>query len=300
VSARELAVVTGAFSYTGRYIAERLLAEGVAVRTLTRKTGRGHPLAGAVEVAPYAFDDPAALAESLRGARVFYNTYWIRYPSGSATFEQALERTRRLFAAAANAGVDRVVQLSVANASEHSRFAYFRGKALVERELSASGLSHAIVRPTLIFGPEDILLNNIAWLLRRFPLFVIPGDGRYRIQPVAAEDVADIAVDLGGRSDDVTVEAAGPETYSFEDLVRVVAAAVGSTARLVHAPARVALALGRVVEWPLGDALLTREELGGLMASVLTSDAPPLARRSLREWIAANSPHLGRRYAHPR
>jgi uncharacterized protein YbjT (DUF2867 family) len=300
VSARELAVVTGAFTYTGRYIAERLLAQGIAVRTLTRKTGSGHPLEGKVDVARYAFNDARALAETFRGARVFYNTYWIRFGTSTATFARAVELTRQLVAAAAEAGVRRVVQLSVTNASERSPFPYFRAKALVERDVRASGVSHAIVRPTLVFGRGDILLNNVAWLLRRFPVFVIPGDGHYRIQPVAAEDVAELAVALGQRSDDITLDAAGRETYDFEDLVRLTARAVGSRARLAPAPPRVALAFGRVIGLAVRDTVLTHEELDALMASVLTSGETPLGRRSLRAWIEANADDLGVGYARPR
>ncbi|MDQ3670525.1 MAG: NAD(P)H-binding protein [Actinomycetota bacterium] len=298
--AGELAVVTGAFSHTGRYITERLLANGVAVRTLTRKTGEGHPLAGRVDVVPYAFGDLDALADSLRGARIFYNTYWIRFPTATATFEDAVARTKELYAAAREAGVARIVQLGVTNASERSPFPYFRAKAAVERELRSTGISHAIVRPTLVAGQEDILLNNVAWLLRRFPLFVIPGDGRYRIQPVLAEDVAEIAVAAGSRSDDLTLDAAGPETYEFEELVRMIAAAVGSNARIVRAPAALAFALGRATGVALRDTVLTREELDALMASALTSDEPPNGRRSLRTWLEENAGELGGRYARPR
>ncbi len=298
--AGELAVVTGAFSYTGRYIAERLLAEGVTVRTLTRKTGAGHPLEGMIEVAPYAFGDPDALAKSLRGARVLYNTFWIRFPTATVTFEDAVARTKGLFTAAREAGVARAVQLSVTNASERSPFSYFRAKGIVERELRSSNLSHAIVRSTLVAGREDILLNNVAWFLRRFPLFALPGDGRYRVQPVLAEDVAEIAVAAGSHSDDVTLDAAGPETYEFEELVRRIASIVGSRSRVVHVPRGVAHGLGRVAGAALRDTVLTREELDALMASALTSDEPPAGHRSLRKWLEENAAEIGTRYAGPR
>ena len=298
--AGELAVVTGAFSFSGRYIAERLLAEGTTLRTLTRKTGKGHPLEDRVEVAPYAFGDSDALAESLRGARVLYNTYWIRFPTASVTFEDAVGRTKELFTAAREAGVARVVQLSVTNASERSPFSYFRAKGIVERELRSSGLSHAIVRPTLVTGREDILLNNIAWFLRRLPLFALPGDGRYRVQPVLAEDVAEIAVAAGSHSDDVTLDAAGPETYEFEELVRMIASIVRSRARIVRVPRGFAHGLAWAAGATLRDTILTREELDALMASALTSDEPPAGGRSLRRGLEENAAEIGIRYARPR
>ena len=176
-------VVTGAFGYTGRYITARLLACGKRVRTLTGHPARPNPFGGAVEVAPLDFGNPGQLTRSLRGAETLYNTYWIRFPHGAATYEKAVENSRVLFRAAREAGVRRLVHISITQASQDSPFAYFRGKGLVEEALRESGLSHAILRPTVVFGPEGILINNIAWLLRRFSVFVVFGSGRYRLFP---------------------------------------------------------------------------------------------------------------------
>ena len=287
----ELAVVTGAFSYTGSFIAERLLADGVRVRTLSRRDDPSSPLHGRVEVAPLQFADEAALVESLRGARTLYNTYWIRFERGGSTFDRAVENTRTLFCAGRTAGVERVVHVSVSNPREDSPLAYFRGKARCERALAESGLEHAIVRPTLVFGPRDILVSNIAWILRRFPLFLVPGDGRYRLQPVSAEDVAEIAVGAHG-----TVDAAGPEVYTFDELVREIGRAIGHRRRLVHVPTGAALAVGAAVGRACRDVLLTRDEVAGLEAELLVSHEPPLGRASFREWLAESGDGLGRRY----
>ena len=299
VPGRELHVVTGAFAFTGKYIARRLLADGKAVRTLMRDPAAAGRLPEGLSAAPYRFDDVAALTESLCGARVLYNTYWIRFPQGRDTFERAVENTRTLLRAAERAGVARVVQLSVTNASETSPFPYFRAKGVVERDVRASTLSHAIVRPTLVFGREDILLNNIAWLLRRLPVFLVPGTGQYRVQPVAVEDVADLAIDLGAREDNVAVDTGGPDTFTFEQLVREIAAVVGSRARLVRGPPRVAVALARAVGWALRDVLLTPDELESLMASSLVATGPAIGTRSLRDWLEAEATRLGRAYARP-
>ena len=287
----ELAVVTGAFSFTGSFVAERLLAVGVAVRTLSRRDDPSHPLHGRVELAPLQFADEAALVESLRGARTLYNTYWIRFEHGGSTFDRAVSNTRLLFRAARTAGVERVVHVSVSNPSEGSPLPYFRGKARCEQALAESGLEHAIVRPTLVFGPRDILVSNIAWILRRFPVFLVPGDGRYRLQPVSAEDVAEIAVTAEG-----TVDAAGPEVYTFDELVRAIGAAVGCPRRLVHVPTMAALAVGAAVGLARRDAILTRDEAAGLAAELLVSHVPPLGRASFRDWLPANGDGLGRRY----
>jgi NADH dehydrogenase len=288
----DLDVVTGAFSYTGSFIARRLLDGGVRVRTLTRRVDPASPLHGKVEAGPLQFADRAALVERLCGARCLYNTYWVRFERGGTTFDRAVRNSALLFAAAAEAGVERIVHVSVTNPSEDSPLPYFRGKAQVERALAGAGPAYAIVRPTLVFGPRDILVNNIAWILRRFPVFVVPGGGSGRVQPVSAEDVAELAVTTAAG----TVDAAGPEEYSFDDLVRAVGAAIGCRRRLVHAPSRVALALGAVVGAARRDVILTRDELEGLQASLLVSHEPPRGRASFREWLERSGSELGRAY----
>ena len=286
----ELDVVTGAFSYTGRAIAELLLARGRRVRTLSRSPG---PPDSPVEFASLQFADETALTESLRGAGTLNNTYWIRFPRGDSTFERAVENTRTLLRCAAEAGVGRFVHVSVSNPSRDSPLPYFRGKAAVEDAVRDSPLEHAIVRPTLVFGPNDILVNNIAWVLRRFPFFLVPGDGSYRVQPVSVGDVARLCVDAGPGAE---LDAAGPETYSFDELVRLIRRAVDGRARIHHTPATVALGLAGVVGAALRDVVLTREETVGLMDSLLVSHDPPTAEESFRAWLEANADQLGRRY----
>src|SRR5712691_3963817 len=228
----EFSVVTGAFSYTGRYIAQRLLALGQPVRTLIRS--RPPDSDRRIEVAPLDFADRNGLTDSLRGATTLYNTYWVRFPRGRVTFERAVDNSERLIEAAVAAGVRRIVHISVTNAEANSSLPYFKGKGVVEEAIKRSGLSYAIIRPTLIFGQEDILLNNIAWFLRRVPVFGIPGNGSYRVQPVFVEDVADLAVFAASQAENLVMDAVGPEIYTFEALVRALHDAVGSRARLVH------------------------------------------------------------------
>jgi NADH dehydrogenase len=292
----ELDVVTGAFSYTGRHIAETLLARGRSVRTLTRRPApAGHPLAEKVEPAPFVFDD--SLVESLRGADTLYNTYWVRFEKGATTFERAVANTATLFRAARSAGVRRVVHISVANSHASSPFAYFRGKAATEEALRESGLSHAIVRPTLVFGPGDILVNNIAWALRHVPVFLIAGTGRDEVQPVSVFDTARICVEAGERADDAALDAAGPERLEFDEFVRLIKRETGGRAWIRHSPASVSLATARVAGLLLRDVILTRDELGMLEAGLLVSDEEPLGGDSFRGWVHENGDALGRRYA---
>lgn len=288
-------VVTGAFSYTGRAIAEELLGRGRLVRTLTRRHATADPLASRLERAELQFSNEAALRQALEGAGTLYNTYWVRFAHGATTFERAVANTCVLFRAARDAGVRRVVHVSVTNATA-SPLPYFSGKAQVEAELGESGLAHAIVRPTLVFGPRDILVNNIAWGLRRSPVFPVAGDGSYRVQPVSVEDVATICVDAGEEAGNVVLDAAGPETLGYGELVRLVAAATGSRARIVHWPRGVVLAVARVTGVIRRDLLLTPDELAGLEAGLLVSDRAPLGTASFRSWVAANGEALGRGY----
>ena len=290
-------VVTGAFGYTGKHITRRLLAQGRRVRTLTGHPDRPNPFGDRVDVAPLSFDDPLALADSLRGAATLYNTYWVRFSHGAVTFDRAVENTRALFRAAKEAGLERVVHVSIANPSEDSPLPYYAGKARLERDLRQSGLTYAILRPTVIFGDEDILINNIAWLLRRFPVFGVPGAGDYKIQPIFVEDMADLAVSLGSRRDNVIVDAVGPEVYAFDTLVQLIAHTVHSRARIVHVPPGLALFLAQVIGRLVGDVTLTREELDGLMASLLVSGGSPTGRTLLSEWLAQHAGTVGARYA---
>ncbi len=292
-------VVTGAGGYTGRYIARRLLDEGARVRSLTGHVGRPSPFGDAVEDLPYRFDDVDVMARSLEGADTLFNTYWIRFARGGLTHDVAARNSRALFEAAAKAGVRRIVHVSITNASADSPLPYFRGKALVERALRESGVSHAILRPTIIFGREDILLNNIAWALRRFPAHPIPGRGDYLVQPIYVEDLARLAVKLGAGSDDAEVDAVGPDVMSYEDMVRLIARKVGSSARLVRVPGWMALAGARIAGLAVRDVVLTREEVDGLTAGLLVSrsGARPAGTTRLSEWLDGNADGLGRRYS---
>jgi NADH dehydrogenase len=292
----ELDVVTGAFSYTGCHIAEALLARGRRVRTLTRRhPDPSHPLAGRVDVAPFAFDE--RLVESLSGADTLYNTYWVRFERRSTTFDRAVDNTRALFDAAARAGVRRVVHVSVANPDVLSPFPYFRGKAKTEEALRASGMSYAIVRPTLVFGAEDILVNNIAWGLRHVPVFVIPRDGRYEVQPVSVRDTARICVDAGALDVNETLDAAGPGRWTYEGFVRLIARSIRARTWIVRTPTSVALAGARVAGLLLRDVVVTRDELHALETGLLVSHEPPRGTDRLESWLEENAGVLGRRYA---
>ena len=292
----ELNVVTGAFSYTGRYIAQRLLSMGEEVRTLTGRPDHENPFGYQVSASPFNFDSPNQLTNSLQGATTLYNTYWVRFSHGQVTFDKTVENSKTIITAAEEAGIRRIVHISITNPSEDSPFPYFRGKALVERAITQSKLSYAIIRPTVIFGPKGILINNIAWLLRRFPIFAITGSGDYRIQPVFVEDVAEIAVNAGHSNENTVIDAVGPEIYRFDELVRLIASKINSRAKIIHVGPRLALFLANFIGYMVRDLVITKDEIEGLMSNLLVSESPPTSQTHLSEWLEQNAGRVGASY----
>jgi uncharacterized protein YbjT (DUF2867 family) len=297
VNIGEFDVVTGAFGYTGKYIARRLLDDGRRVRTITGHPRRANGFGNQVEIAPLNFSDPANLVQVMRGASVLYNTYWVRFNYGRASFREAVANSRALIHAAKRAGVRKIVHLSIANPSLDSPFQYYSGKAQVEQAILESGIPYAILRPTVIFGTEDILINNIAWFTRHIPIFAIPGDGQYELQPIFVEDLAELAVREAHSEHDRILDAVGPETFSFEDLVRQIACAVGANPRFLRVSPRTALRILRGVGAVLGDVVLTQEEIEALIANLLVSKCPPSGRTRFSDWLAHNASTLGTRYS---
>lgn len=316
-----LDVVTGAFGYSGRAIAARLGAAGRAVRTLT-----GHPERAPtrspidlIDVRPLDFTDERALRDALTGATTLYNTYWVRFAHRDTDHAVAVENSRRLFAAAAAAGVRRIVHVSITHPSLDSPFPYFRGKARVEQDLAACGVPYAAIRPAVLFGGDGVLFNNIAWLLRRLPVFAVGGQGDYRVRAVHVDDLARLCVAYGvpgarganqahapyghgphreGSYENATVDAVGPERPTFLELVTEIRQAVGSRARIVRVPHPAVPAVARLLGLALGDVLLTRDEYNALVNGLADTEGPATGNTEISRWLAEHGPALGRRYAH--
>ena len=294
---QELHIVTGAFGYSGKYIAARLLKAGHRVRTLTNSVERANPFGGRVEARPLDFDRPAALVESMRGAAVFYNTYWVRFNYAGFSHSEAVEDTLKLFTACREAGVARVVHVSITNPAEDSPLEYFSGKARLERALVESGLSYCILRPTVLFGQEDILVNNIAWCLRHFPVFGVFGDGQYKLQPIFVDDLAQLAVEQGGQRTNRIIDAIGPETFTYRELVSRIANIIGKRRLIIPIPPALGLLLGWIVGKLTGDVLITRDEITGLMENRLWTPSPAAGATRLTDWAREHAATLGHRYA---
>jgi uncharacterized protein YbjT (DUF2867 family) len=289
--------VTGAFSYSGKYIARRLLARGEEVITLTGHPQRPDPFGGRVRVFPLNFADSAELVAGLRGADALVNTYWVRFDKGANTQPAAVVNTRLLVNAAAEAGVGRIVHVSITNPSVESNLPYFQGKATNEKVVKDSGISYAILRPTVLFGTEDILINNIAWLLRRFPFFTLPGDGNYRLQPVCVDDLASLATDAVYARENCIFDAVGPDIFTFREMVELIGAKIGARRPLIPTPPRLALAAAKLLSLFVQDVMLTAEEIDGLMAGLLVSKDSPRCKTHLGDWLEENKAWVGTKYA---
>ena len=297
MSVKNIHAVTGAFGFSGKYIARRLLDKGHQVITLTDSAQRANPFAGKVKAYPFNFDSRERLAESLKGVSVLYNTYYVRFNHELFTFAKAVNNSITMFNAAKEAGVERVVHISITNPSEESNLEYFRGKALIEKALIRSGMSYSILRPAVLFGKEDILINNIAWVLRRLPVFGIFGDGKYRLQPIYVDDLAVLATKQGEKHDNVIIDAIGPETFAYKGLVEVIGTIIGEKRPIISvAPAMGSLA-GRVIGLLVNDVFITRDEIKGLMADLLYVDSPPEGETKLTEWAGKHANTVRRKYA---
>lgn len=291
-----LDVVTGAFSYSGAAIATALIAGGRKVRTVTGHPQRSgdHP---GIEVRPLDFDDQLGLVESLQGATTLFNTYWVRFAHRQIDHELAVANSRTLFLAAKRAGVRRIVHVSITHPSIESPYPYFRGKALVERALAESEVSYAILRPAILFGGDGVLINNIAWLLRRLPIFGIGGDGSYRIRGIHVDDLARLCLEVADETDDSVTDAVGPERPTFDELVASIRTAVGSRSLVVHLPGAMVPALSSVLGHALHDVLLTRDEYQAMASGLADTDGPSTGSTRLSTWIAEQGDDLGRHYA---
>jgi len=292
----QIDAVTGAFSFSGAAIGRDLLRRGHQVRTLTGHPDRA-PAGTPIDCRPLDFGDPDGLRASLTGVHTLYNTYWVRFAHDAVNHEVAVANSRVLFAAAVAAGVQRIVHVSITNPSPDSPDSYFRGKAAVEQALAGSGVpSYAVARPAILFGSKGVLVNNVAWLLRRLPVFAIGGRGDYRLRPIHVDDLAALCVDLGARTDTTVVDAVGPESLTFREFAEAIRAAVGSRALVIPVPGMLIPVLAGALNIALRDTLLTADEYLSLAAGRADSAGPATGAIAFTQWVQAHGAELGRRY----
>lgn len=294
---KEIHLVTGAFGYSGKYIAKRLLNSGLKVRTLTNSPDRQNEFGNQIEIFKYNFNEPEKLIDAMRGVSVLYNTYWVRFNYTDFKFSIAVENTIKLFDAAKKAGVKRIIHTSITNPTENSPLQYFSGKALLEKTLIGSGISYSILRPAVLFGKEDILINNIAWLIKKFPIFCMPGDGKYKLQPIYVDDFALLAVEQGQMTGNYIIDAIGSETFSYKELIQVICKTLNKTPLIVSVPDNIIYYLGLLIGKITGDIVITRDEIKGLKSNLLFTDSKPTGATKFTEWLKENSNTIGTKYA---
>lgn len=292
----QIHAVTGAFGYSGKYIARKLLNMGHTVYTLTNSVNRKNPFGKRIKAYPFNFENPEKLKKSLEGVTVLYNTYWVRFNHKLFTHSDAVRNSLVLFDAAKKAGVERIVHVSITNPSFETELEYFQGKAILEKSLMESGISYSILRPAVLFGKEDILINNIAWALRRFPVFGVFGDGNYGIQPIYIDDFATLAADQGKIRENSIINAVGPESFTYKELVRTIGRIIGKNRPIISIHPLAGYLFAKAVGWLVRDTFLTWEEIKGLMAGTLAADTPPVGTTKLTDWVSRHSETLGKKY----
>ncbi|MFQ3550380.1 MAG: NAD(P)H-binding protein [Armatimonadota bacterium] len=290
------ALVTGAFSFSGKYIAKKLLDEGWKVSTLTNHPSQNSELSELIESYPLDFSSPDDIANIMKDADLFVNTYWIRNETGKLKFKDVVENTKLLIESAKHAEVRKFVHISILNPSEDSPYPYYRAKAEAENILKESGLNYTILRPAMLFGDQGILINNIAWFLRHLPVFAIPGDGSYKMQPIHVVDLAELVNESSKNNDNKIIDAIGPDIFTFEELIKHICVHIKTNPIVLKLPPDKIPLMMKPLEVILRDKVLTKDELASFMANLLVSESKPTGIIHLGEWIAANASWLGLKY----
>ncbi|THB64255.1 MAG: NAD-dependent epimerase/dehydratase family protein [Gammaproteobacteria bacterium] len=288
--------VTGAYGYSGKYLARRLLAKGHRVITLTNSINRKNEFGDKVKAFPFNFDNYDKLVESLKGVDVLYNNYWVRFNHSLFNHSDAVKDGITLLKAAKDAGVKRIVHVSITNPSLDSDLEYFKGKAEFEKTIFDLDIPHSILRPTVLFGKEDILINNIAWSLRKLPFVGIFGDGEYKLQPIYVDDLAELMATHAEMTGNHIVDAIGPETFTYKELVNAVAYAIGIKKKISSMSPFLGYLGCRALGLIVGDMIITRDEIKGLMRNLLYVESPPAGKTRLTDWLKENADTVGIKY----
>ena len=269
-----LIAVTGATGFVGRHISAVLARRGHTIRALVRNPSRARTLETfGVELVPGDLADAAALSTLTHGAHAVVHLVGIIVETGRATFHAVhVEGTRRLLEAARGAGVGRFVHMSAVGArDEAGATRYHRTKWQAEELVRASGLSHAVFRPSIINGPENVPIRTIARLHRWSPVVPVFGDGRFPTQPVWVEDVA-LAFALAVEQPALVgaFELGGPEVLTYEEFLLAIGRAARHPRPLVHVPLALARAAAGALDLLGAAAPLTSDQLQMLVEGSVT------------------------------
>ena len=294
---KEKIVVTGALGYSGKVIAEKLLERNYQVKTITNSLNKPNPFGDKIEMDSFNFEKPEKLTAALTGYDVLINTYWVRFNHNNFNHSTAVANTKILFECAKKAGIKKIVHVSITNPSVNSELEYFKGKGDLETYLKALGVNYSIIRPAVLFGKQDILINNIAWVIRHLPIFGVYGKGDYKIQPIHVDDFADLIINECFNTTNTIVNAIGPETFTYKELVKTIMDIINVKKRIINTAPYLGYLAGKWVSFLKNDVTITREEIKGLMDNLLYVETAPTGKIKLTDWAKQNKQTLGTTYA---
>jgi len=282
--------VFGGSGFIGRYVVARLAQRGWIIRVAVRRpveAGFLQPLGGVAQVVPLKCNirDPEEVRRALYGSDAAVNLVGILQSHGRQTFDSVhVEGARNIAEAAAAEGIRRLAHVSALGADRDSRSDYARSKALAEEALRELHEDVVILRPSIVFGPEDSFFNRFASLARLSPFLPLIGGGKTRFQPVYVAAVADAVVECLTEQDRAgqTFELGGPKSYSFRDLMQLMLNNIGRKRLMLPIPWGLASSMGSVFQ-KLPGAPLTRDQVEQLKEdNIITGDLPGLQELGIR------------------
>jgi len=264
----KIVALAGGSGFIGRAIARRLAAGGgVKVRVITRNPEKARArldLPG-IEFVSADIREPASLKDVLKGANTIvdaiqFDGYPVENLRRGLTFERIdYGGAVALIDAAKQAGVHQFIYISGAASDENSTHPGFRAKGRAERAIRESGVAYTIFRPSLVYGPEDKVVNGLASALRFAPIFGVPGTGRQKVQPVLVDDLAAcVMLAVSGRGRNGTYEIGGPDLMTFDEMMRIIMDASGHRRPLFHIPETIMRTVSGLLE-KLPKPLLSRD-----------------------------------------
>lgn len=286
----KLATVFGGSGFVGRHVVWALARKGYRVRAAVRRpdlAGYLQPMGVVGQIFPVQANLRFAesVARAVEGADVVINAVGILAPTGAQTFDAIhVEGARRVAKAAKDAGVERLVHISAIGADKTSAAKYARTKGLGEEATIAEFSSSVILRPSIVFGPEDEFFNRFAALARISPFLPLIGGGRTKFQPVFVDDVgsAAAAAATGGAKPGTVYELGGPEVASFKDLLKATLAYSDRNRLLLPIPFWMAKLMA-LLTWPLPNAVrpMTVDQVRLLQFDNVVSEAAKREGRTI-------------------
>jgi len=303
--------ITGALSYTGRYVTKQLIqrfgASNIKIINIeSRKLT--NPFSNELEMVtvPFDFEKPVNMSRALEGSEFFLASYWVRFDDfeGGPSRERVVQNAKTLVDAAERAGVGRYVFTSHTQSDPNCFIPYIAGKARVENYVKDRFAGRfGVVKPCAIFGAtprESILVNNLAYLMRTFPVLAVVGDGRYPLHPVHVEDVARLVVESGLDEHGLKEydwDAVNPEKTDYIDLLETLRGAIGARTVFVKGvPESLAYWATKPINWWHDDILIDRTDINLMTEHITKSDKEALGRIRLSDWANENGNELGRVY----